>query len=122
MLSTVNDNLLAIFVGDKELVIATHFLAIVEGVTFAVFLALAFRVLKVDINLLVKIVVLCVQIFCGECSEYMAPLAYKGSKMCRVCQTCYEHLEGPVGMLLVGFSILDVYWVDSSHIHAHTMQ
>jgi FYVE/RhoGEF/PH domain-containing protein 5/6 len=34
----------------------------------------------------------CGQIYCSECSSYVAPLAYKSNKMCRVCQSCYSTL------------------------------
>jgi len=35
----------------------------------------------------------CGMIFCGECSQYLAPLRYKNNKLGRVCQTCYDKIS-----------------------------
>jgi hypothetical protein len=34
----------------------------------------------------------CGQIFCSDCSSYLAPLRYKNDKLGRVCQSCYESI------------------------------
>ena len=37
---------------------------------------------------------LSLQIFCSDCSSYLAPLRYKSDKLGRVCQSCYESITG----------------------------
>lgn len=39
----------------------------------------------------------CGQIFCSDCSSYLAPLRYKSDKLGRVCQSCYESISGEEG-------------------------
>jgi len=42
-----------------------------------------------------------IQIFCGECSQYLAPLRYKNNKLGRVCQTCYDKISQGMCVCLV---------------------
>ena len=53
------------------------------------------------------------QIFCSDCSSYLAPLHYKSDKLGRVCQSCYESI--------IGINIALVVIVHTrTHTHAHT--
>lgn len=52
------------------------------------------KTILVLLHVVPNFVVFLVQIFCKDCSSYLAPLRYKSDKLGRVCQSCYESICG----------------------------